>query len=115
MPGGGCAWRHPLVCCADLHSTIADVKQRLYTFNGSNMGMVELHLKDASGALLARMLDDDRMLGYYGVQSGMTIHVVDNDPFSLSRDGGCVNTGSWPQRSPFEFGHEPPASASAGG
>lgn len=28
------------------------------------------------------------MLGFYGVQSGMEIHVIDNDPFSLSRMGG---------------------------
>ena len=74
----------------DLHSSIADVKQRLYTFNGSQTGSMELHLKDSSGNLLARMLDESRPLGYYGAASGMNIHVVDNDPFSLSRDGGCV-------------------------
>ncbi len=74
----------------DLHSSIADVKQRLYTFNGSQTGSMELHLKDSSGNLLARMLDEGRPLGYYGAMSGMTIHVIDNDPYSLSRDGGCV-------------------------
>jgi tubulin-folding cofactor B len=74
----------------DLHSSIADVKQRLYTFNGSQTGSMELHLKDSSGNLLARMLDEGRPLGYYGACSGMTVHVVDNDPYSLSRDGGCV-------------------------
>ena len=74
----------------DLHTTIADVKRRLYTFNGSSQGHMELHLKDSDGNLLARMLDESRALGYYGVCSGMNIHVVDTDPFSLSRDGGCV-------------------------
>jgi len=49
---------------------------------------MELHLKDSDGNLLARMLDESRALGYYGVCSGMNIHVVDTDPFSLSRDGG---------------------------
>jgi tubulin-folding cofactor B len=49
---------------------------------------MELHLKDGDGNLLARMLDESRDLGYYGACSGMTIHVVDTDPFSLSRDGG---------------------------
>ncbi len=29
-----------------------------------------------------------RPLGYYGVQNGNEIHVVDTDPHSLSRDGG---------------------------
>jgi Ubiquitin-like domain len=28
------------------------------------------------------------MLGFYGVESGMEIHVVDADPFSMSRGGG---------------------------
>lgn len=34
------------------------------------------------------MLDDSKMLGFYSVQNGMRIHVVDNDPLSLSRNGG---------------------------
>ena len=74
----------------DLHSLIGDVKRRLYTFNGSAQISMELHLKDSDGNLLARMLDESKPLGYYGVVSGMNIHVVDTDPFSLSRDGGCV-------------------------
>ena len=72
----------------DLHSLIGDVKRRLYTFNGSSQASMELHLKDSDGNLLARMLDETKPLGYYGVTSGMNIHVVDTDPFSLSRDGG---------------------------
>jgi hypothetical protein len=32
--------------------------------------------------------DDNRMLGYYSVESGMIIHVVDMDPHSMSRGGG---------------------------
>ncbi len=73
--------------------SIADVKRKLYTFNGSTQAQMELHLKDSNGNLLARMLDESRPLGYYGCVSGMTIHCVDNDPFSLSRDGGCVVVG----------------------
>ena len=72
----------------DLHSTIAAVKSRLYTHNGTAMSAMELHLKDREGNTLCRMLDDDRMLGFYGCQNGFTIHVVDTDPMSLSRDGG---------------------------
>jgi len=72
----------------DLHSTIAAVKARLFTHNGTAMSAMELHLKDREGNTLCRMLDDDRMLGFYGCQNGFTIHVVDTDPMSLSRDGG---------------------------
>jgi tubulin-folding cofactor B len=32
------------------------------------------------------------MLGFYSVISGMEIHVVDTDPFSLSRGGGLTDT-----------------------
>ena len=84
----------------DLHTTIADVKRRLYTFNGSSQEAMELHLKDASGNLLARMLDESRPLGYYGCASGMTIHCVDNDPYSLSRNGGCVCADARARRFP---------------
>lgn len=72
----------------DLHTSIAEVKRKLYTHNGSSISHMELQLKDADGNLLCRMLDDDRMLGFYGAQNGHTIHVLDTDPFSLSRDGG---------------------------
>lgn len=72
----------------DKHMTIADVKARLHSFNGSNTAHMELQLKDQSGALVVRMLDDSRMLGYYPVENGMEIHAVDHDPYSLSRDGG---------------------------
>ncbi len=34
------------------------------------------------------MADDTRMLGYYSVQSGNEIHIIDDNPFSLARGGG---------------------------
>lgn len=34
------------------------------------------------------MLDDDKMLGFYGMTHGHRVHVVDHDPMSLSRGGG---------------------------
>lgn len=72
----------------DLHTCIGEVKRKLYTHNGTGIEHMELHLQDSAGNVICRMLDDNRALGYYGVQNGMTIHVVDTDPFSLSRDGG---------------------------
>jgi tubulin-specific chaperone B len=72
----------------DLHSPISEVKRKLYTHNGSSIEAMELHLRDQSGNFICKMLDDSRPLGYYSVQNGYEIHVVDTDPFSLSRDGG---------------------------
>ncbi len=37
---------------------------------------------------LCEISDDDRPLGYYGVDNGMEIHVVDEDPYSLAKNGG---------------------------
>ena len=38
-------------------------------------------LKDG-GQPIAHMDDDSKMLGYYSVESGMEIHIIDTDPFS---------------------------------
>jgi len=72
----------------DLHTSIAEVKRKLYTHNGTSIAHMELHLRDQEGTFVCKMLDDARPLGFYGVSNGMEIHVVDTDPFSLSRDGG---------------------------
>lgn len=37
------------------------------------------------------MSDNNRKLGFYSVLSGMEIHIVDSDPFSLSRNGGLTD------------------------
>ena len=37
------------------------------------------------------MWDNTKMLGFYSVKSGMEIHIIDNDPYSLSRGGGLTD------------------------
>lgn len=37
------------------------------------------------------MDDNSRMLGFYSVLSGDEIHIVDTDPYSLSRNGGLTD------------------------
>jgi tubulin-folding cofactor B len=71
----------------DLHETIFNVKAKLYRHCGTGAEHCYLILK-AGGDAIARMDEDDRMLGYYGVESGMEIHIVDENPFSLARGGG---------------------------
>lgn len=74
----------------DLHTKICDVKRKLYTHSGTSLPYMTLQLKESGpdGALIRTMDDDDKPLGYYGVRNGNVIHVVDNDPLSLSRSGG---------------------------
>ena len=38
------------------------------------------------------MSDNSKMLGFYSVVSGNEIHIIDTDPFSLSRGGGLTDT-----------------------
>ena len=50
-----------------------------------------LILKD-SGRAICELSDDTKMLGFYSVNSGMEIHIIDTDPHSLSRNGGLTDT-----------------------
>ncbi|CAK9087234.1 Tubulin-folding cofactor B (AtTFCB) (Protein EMBRYO DEFECTIVE 2804) [Durusdinium trenchii] len=74
----------------DLHTTIGALKDRLYRHGGTGAGFQKLLLKQ-DGAVLCEMADDAKMLGFYGVKSGMEIHIVDTDPYSFSKDGGLEN------------------------
>mmetsp|Transcript_24670 Transcript_24670/g.36350 ORF Transcript_24670/g.36350 Transcript_24670/m.36350 type:complete len:290 (+) Transcript_24670:72-941(+) len=75
----------------NLHTTIRDVKDKFRTHIGTSVDHQRLVLK-RDGAVIGEMSDDSKMLGFYGVESGMEIHVIDTDPFSLSRGGGLTDT-----------------------
>lgn len=72
----------------DLHLTIAEVRHKVYRHSGTKPDAMELFIMGPDGSVLAQLDDDRKMLGYYSVQSGMRLHVVDKDPFSLSKGGG---------------------------
>ena len=57
------------------------------THCGSNASAMTLVLRDVDGSVVAVMGDETRKLGYYGASDGMELHVVDNDPQSLSANG----------------------------
>jgi tubulin-folding cofactor B len=46
----------------------------------------------SDGVPICEMSDNSRKLGFYSVVSGNEIHVIDTDPFSLSRGGGLTDT-----------------------
>lgn len=50
----------------------------------------QLILKE-HGHVICEMRDNTKMLGFYSVKSGMEIHIIDNDPYSLSRGGGLTD------------------------
>ena len=43
------------------------------------------------GHQICEMSDNTKMLGFYSVVAGMEIHIIDTDPFSLSRGGGLTD------------------------
>eukprot|EP01041_Mallomonas_annulata_P005015 gene5015-10037_t len=75
----------------NLHLTISDVKDKLRTHLGTPPEHQRLVLK-RDGLVIGELNDDRKMLGFYSVVSGMEIHVIDTDPFSLSRNGGLTDT-----------------------
>jgi hypothetical protein len=56
--------------------------------SGTLGAFVSVCLSVCLSVQVCEMPDDDRPLGFYGVRSGMEIHVIDTDPFSLARGGG---------------------------
>lgn len=81
----------------DLHAPVADVKVKVYSHCGTKPEAQQLLLMRADGSVAARLDDDRRMLGFYSAQSGMRLHVVDTDPFSLSRGGGLEDVSLVPK------------------
>eukprot|EP00944_MAST-04C_sp_MAST-4C-sp1_P016191 g16191.t1 len=75
----------------DLHTTVFDVKKRLALHNGTPPGDQKLYVKD--GDMIVGELDDDtRKIGFYSIQNGQTLHVVDTNPYSMSANGGLEDT-----------------------
>lgn len=61
--------------------TVDTVKDRLYRMTGSKPEYMLLVLNGVP-------MEDHRTLQSYGVKNGTLIHVIDQDPFSLARNGG---------------------------
>jgi tubulin-folding cofactor B len=74
----------------NLHQTIAEIKERFRVHIGTPPDYQQLLLKE-QGHIICELSDNNRMLGFYNVQSGMEIHIIDNDPYSLSRNGGLTD------------------------
>jgi len=75
----------------DLHTTIGALKDRLYRHGGTGAGWQRLILKSSDGKVICVLDDDSKKMGYYGIQSGQIIHIIDTDPYSFSKDGGLEN------------------------
>lgn len=75
----------------ELHMTILEVKEKFRFHIGTPIDYQRLILKD-HGHVIGELSDNSKKLGFYSVVSGMEIHIIDTDPFSLSRNGGLTDT-----------------------
>lgn len=73
-----------------LDMTIGEVKAKLYRHGGTSCCAQELFLRRGQGDTIF-MHDDNLTLRHFGTCSGMAIHIKDNDPHSLSANGGLEN------------------------
>jgi tubulin-folding cofactor B len=67
------------------------VKEKFRTHTGTPVEFQRLILR-REGVDIRELNDNSKMLGFYSVESGMEIHIIDLDPFSLSRNGGLTDT-----------------------
>jgi tubulin-folding cofactor B len=70
----------------DLHSTVRSVKETLMSYNGTSPDFMELYLLRGE-EMVCKLVDDTKMLGFYGPENGWTIHCVDLDPHSITKNG----------------------------
>jgi len=75
----------------DRHMTIERVKERLMSHTGTSPSAMVLQLKDNAGRVVAALDDPSKKLGYFSPEDGWVIHVIDNDPFSVSKGGWLEN------------------------
>lgn len=76
----------------DKHTTIEQLRERIYLKTGTPQSEQHLMVKDGYGTVVAEIPpsanDDMRKLGYFGMDHGWTVHCVDNNPHSGSARGG---------------------------
>merc|ERR1719198_2733303 len=72
--------------------TVFELKEKLYRHCGSHVTFVDLYLRRGQGTSnTVYLADENKTLGYYGAASGQHLHMVDNDPHSISAGGWLEN------------------------
>lgn len=81
----------------DKHTTISSVRDKIYQQTGTKPHFQHLQFLTSPNASpplfdIPPGQDNDRMLGYYSLSHGFTIHCIDLDPHSGSKGGGYEDT-----------------------
>lgn len=78
----------------DLHCTLDTLRDRIYRQTGTFPAYQHLSFIDSGVKILdiPPNTDNNRMIGYYNLHHGVTVHVTDLDEHSASRNGGYEDT-----------------------
>lgn len=81
----------------DKHTTIATLRDKIYQQTGTKPHYQHLQFLSSPGASpplfeIPPEQDNNRMLGYYSLSHGITVHCIDLDPHSGSKGGGYEDT-----------------------
>lgn len=81
----------------DKHTTIQSLRDKIYQQTGTKPHFQHLQFLSSPGASpslfdIPPEQENDRMLGYYSLGHGITIHCIDLDPHSGSKGGGYEDT-----------------------
>lgn len=79
----------------DKSSTIDDVRMKIHQKTGTPPCDQHLQIRNGFGAVVAEIPPDSHdstKIGYFSIENGWTIHCVDSNPFSSSRNGSLENT-----------------------
>lgn len=66
----------------DKATTILSLKERLEPITGASCAHMKLELFDKNDQKLGILDDDNKMLGYYGVEDYYRINVIDGNPYA---------------------------------
>ncbi|GMI03487.1 hypothetical protein TrLO_g6350 [Triparma laevis f. longispina] len=72
----------------DKHEKIEELKFRIHRQTGTPPDYQKLLIKQGGQVIGEIGKDDSKMIGFYGIESGMEIHCVDLNPYSASANGG---------------------------
>lgn len=80
----------------DKHTTVSSLRDKIYQQTGTAPHHQHLQVLQSTASPplyeIPPESQNDRMLGYYSITHGMTVHCVDIDPNSASRGGGYEDT-----------------------
>ena len=74
------------------HTTIDELKQRLYLHTGTKPSFMRLILRSAMGQVKAQLANEQNTLMQYGAVTGDTLYMIDDDAHSASANGWLEDT-----------------------